>query len=370
MSSLYDFDFSAEEEVKAQPAASQDVTEQDDRFGDDDKPPFALTHDFAGSIYSDKEIIDEAFRWFREHGFPYRSIPKFVMMQQMNQIASTKEESLANSSEAYSVADTFNPHRMHATVLGKVSPLQCFHDDKKFRHALALRLERNGSIPAGFFGEITLSLGTQQCSNFRPGFAAWLYRQYCPPNGVVLDTSTGYGGRLVGFIVSRVGGTYIGIDPNEKTHNGNVKMAEALGVSSRVQLHNVPVEDFDVSQIRGTCDFAFTSPPYFSKEHYDDAPTQSWVRYGESFEKWVEGFLRPMLRVTYEALKRRTIAIVNIEDVKIKTKRYPLVDRTIEVAKEVGFSHRDTQLFKMVARLGANQDEEPAAERVLVFGRR
>lgn len=345
------------------------VPEQGGFFDDDSSVPFKLHQRTLVDVYARDAIVDEAFSWFRAQGFPYRKLPKFVMWQQINALAKTDETSLRQTAAACLVMDAFHPHRFHATVLGKVSPVQCFHDDVKFMHALSLRLDRAGDIPHGFFGELTLSRGTQQCSNFRPGFACWLYRRFCEPGATVLDTSTGYGGRLVGFIASNLGGTYIGIDPNTLTHEGNTAMADALGVSDRVMLLNQPVEDVNPEIVSGLCDFAFTSPPYFSKEHYSDEPTQSWKRYGHSFDAWVKGFLRPMLALTFEALKPGCFAVINIEDVNIGTKRYPLVKRTIDCATEIGFAHAGTELFEMAKRLGANQDEDVATERVLVFKR-
>ncbi len=335
----------------------------------DEGIPFSLTAEAANGLYTNEQIIDEAFHWFRAQGFPYRTMPKFMMLQQVNRLALTPDESLRHTSEAYSVADHFHPHRLHATVEGKVSPFECFHHDVKFRHALQLRLDRGNPIPTGFFGELTLSRGTQQCSNFRPGFACLLYRRFCQPGATVLDTSTGYGGRMVGFVASMLRGHYIGIDPNTKTHAGNLALADALGVSRSVELYNVPAEEMDVEKVRGRCDFSFTSPPYFSKEHYSDEPTQSWLRYGHSFQAWVDGFLVPMLALTYAALKPGCYGIINIEDVNIRSTRYPLVQSTIESAKQVGFKHTGTELFEMQPRLGANQAEEVATERVLIFQR-
>ena len=67
---------------------------------------FQLTAQAAGQLYSNDTIIDEAFRWFREdHGFPYRTIPRFVMLQQVNALALTPEASLRQTPEAYLVAD-------------------------------------------------------------------------------------------------------------------------------------------------------------------------------------------------------------------------------------------------------------------------
>lgn len=328
---------------------------------------FSLTPEAAGGVYSRDAIIDEAFQWFRGRGFPYVTMPRFEMMQQVNRLALTPDHALRHTSEAYRVADVFHPHRFHATTNGKTSPLECFKTDDKFRHAIELVYDNGLKIPSTYFTQIGLSRGSQQCSQFRPGFACLLYRRFCSADATVLDTSTGYGGRLVGFVASLVKGAYIGIDPNTLTHAGNLQLADALGVGHRVELHNQAAEDVDVKVVAERCDFSFTSPPYFSKEHYSDEPTQSWVRYGHSFDAWVAGFLRPMLALTYAALKPGAHGIINIEDVTIKATRYPLVRATVESAIAVGLEHKGTELFEMQARFGANQDEDVATERVLIF---
>lgn len=328
---------------------------------------YLLRSPIVGQVYTDEQIIDEAFKWFRENGFPYRTVPLFVAMQQINAVSMASEDALRSTSEAYAVADHFHPHRFHAEVGGKTSPIDCYHNDEKFRHALRLCLEQAGKIPAGYSGLMWLARGTQACSNFRPGFACWLYRRFCTKGMTVLDTSTGYGGRLVGYIASLIGGHYIGIDPNTVTHAANLKLAETLGFSDKITLINSPAEDVDHALVAGRCDFSFTSPPYFSKEHYSEEATQSWKRYGHSFDAWRDGFLQPMLKLTFAALTPGSVAIINIEDVNIKTKRYPLVKTTVEVAERIGFKHVGTELFKMTTRFGGNQDTDVASERVLIF---
>ena len=218
------------------------------------------------------------------------------------------------------------------------------------------------------WGKLLMVSGCQSLSNFRPGFAAYIYRQFCPPNAIVLDTSTGYGGRLVGFIGSGIDGFYIGIDPNTQTHAGNLRMAQELLFADRVELHNMPAEDVPHEAVAGRCDFAFTSPPYFRKEHYSDEDTQSWKRY-QTGDAWRDGFLLPMMALQYAALKPNCYAVVNIADVKIKSKTYPLAEWTIDAGKAAGFEFVRRDEFPLTRRFGAGMDDEVATEPVLVFRR-
>lgn len=317
------------------------------------------------SIFTDEKIVDAAFAHFREVGFPYRKLPIHVCMQELNSLAATDVDSLIGTDVGYHVADTFHPHRFHAAANGMKAPFDAFADDKLLRRALVLEIG-HGKIPAGYFTSLNIVSGTQSCSNFRPGFAAYLYRKYCKQGDTVLDTSTGYGGRLTGFLASGIAGKYIGIDPNTPTHAGNTRLAADLGFADAVELHNLPAEDVQHEIVAGRCDFAFTSPPYFAKEIYSDEPTQSCNRYATG-EAWREGFLVPMLRLQFAALKSGKTAIVNIADVKVKGTTYPLADWTRECGQQIGFKYLRTDEFPMQRRVGKGMLDEIATEPVIVF---
>lgn len=231
---------------------------------------------------------------------------------------------------------------------------------------MMLALSYGYHLPAGAWSQLWIVSGVQAASNFRPGFACHLYRKYATPGDTVLDCSTGYGGRLVGFMASGVAGRYIGIDPNVPTHEGNERLAHDLGFSDRVELYNLPAEDVPAEKLAGHCDFAFTSPLYFAKEHYSGDDTQSWVRY-KTGEEWRLGFLVPMMALQFAALKPGKFAIVNIADVKLRGKAYPLERWAKEAGLEVGFEYVKTDRFVLTRRFGAGQDDEVTTEPVAVF---
>jgi hypothetical protein len=319
------------------------------------------------SRYSPQEIVDDAFAFYREKGFPYKNVAVHVAKQSLNKLAATQGAALLTSRLCYDVADSYHPHRFHGHADGKRSPVDSFGRDKSLRRALELQLEQHGDIPSGWFGTLALVLSTQACANFRPGFAAMLYRRYAKEGCTVLDTSTGYGGRMLGFMAAFKRGHYIGIDPSTQTHECNVRMAADLGFADRVTLINKPAED--VGSIGRKVDFCFTSPPYFGKEHYTDEPTQSRLRYGD-IDAWVRGFLVPTLTLQHDSLKRGGYALVNIADVTIRNKRYPLAELTKQAATEVGFTIEEDLAFPLNHRMGSNQtDDADAVEPVLVFRR-
>jgi hypothetical protein len=316
--------------------------------------------------FTDEQVVDAAFAHLRQTGFPYRKLPLHVCMQEINALAKLDTGELTNTHLAHQVADTFHPHRFHAKVGTKPSPFEAFHDDTRLRLALSLQLAQLGSIPEGYFSTLGLVRGTQACANFRPGYALHHYRRFAKPGGVVLDSSTGFGGRLVAFFASELS-RYIGIDPSTKTHAANVAMGEAFGCSERIELHNLPAEDVPHERLRGRCDVAVTSPPYFSKEHYADEETQSFKRYATG-EAWRAGFLVPMLALQYIALRPGSHAVINIADVTINQTLYPLVDWTVAAARATGFEHVATEMLALGHRFGQNHPAEGVAEEpVLIF---
>lgn len=342
------------------PAAEQQDTDQNALF------EFSAPVSERVQIFDDALMVDKAFEHHRAQGFPYRVLSPALCMQQINDLSRTEGKTLLHTTAAYQVADTYHPHRMHASATGKKAPFEAFNDDKKLRHAIELELKWR-KLPRVFAGGyLTIVLGTQACSNFRPGFAVYLYREFAPDNAVVLDTSTGYGGRLVGAIASQKVSRYIGIDPNVPTHEGNLRLAADLGLSGMVELYNQPAEDVEHVLLADRCDFAFTSPPYFSKERYSTDATQSWVRY-KTAEAWRQKFLLKMLELQYVALKAGSYSVINIAAVTIKDQKYALDEWTKEDAQKVGFTYVRTEQFPMQSRFGAHQDEEVAIEPVLVF---
>lgn len=313
------------------------------------------------------DLIEEAaFAHFRQTGFPYRRVPVHVAMQRLNQLYGTGSRELLSSTLGYDVADSYHPHRFHATGMGHLSPVAAFESDKHLRRALRKELEAGRPVYAGYFGGLSIVSGVQPCSNFRPGVALHYYRRYCKSGAAVLDTSTGYGGRLVGFLASGLAGRYVGIDPNRETHVGNMRLAADLGFAKAVELHCLPAEDVDVKVLRNRCDFALTSPPYFNKERYSDDPTQSWVRYPTA-DEWQEGFLRPTLQLQFAALKRGAISVINIDDVKIRNVVHRLTEWTKTLAADAGFELIDEERLRLPAAFWHAEHDTDATEPVFIF---
>lgn len=151
-------------------------------------------------------------------------------------------------------------------------------------------------------------------SQFKPVVAKAVYDEFRAKN--VYDMSMGWGDRLAGFSASNHGKYYYGTDPNTNTFSNYLEQTACYGeYDKEYDLYNLPAEDLTESP-KYEIDLAFTSPPYFTKEHYSEDRNQSWKRY-TLINSWLEGFLFKAIKLQYDALKSGGIMIINISDVFI-----------------------------------------------------
>ena len=177
-------------------------------------------------------------------------------------------------------------------------------------------------------------LGTYIATQFKPNVAKTIYQMTNAKR--VLDTSCGWGDRLAGFFTSDAE-EYIGCDPNPNTFKQYLKQVEVynsfLSKPKKVTLYNCGAEDLPWDKI-DNIDCAFTSPPYFSTERYNEGgekeENQSWHKFDE-YSKWRDDFYLPVAQKSFERSKHM---FVNIMDPNIKNKRYYSSDELVDSLKD------------------------------------
>lgn len=230
-----------------------------------------------------------------------------------------------------------------------------------------------------------LSCG-QPAVNFPALTAKWLYEHYTshieqPDPLHIYDSSSGWGGRILGAMSSRKKTHYIGTDPNPDNfipelgisryeyvadfYNKNCvdDYSETFGKFFEVQKQSNTYELFqDGSELiqhnpkfqkyAGKLDLAFTSPPYFNREQYSQDENQSFKAYGE-YEDWRQNFLRPTLTTIYDYLKNDRYILWNIADIKIgKDTYYALEQDSIDILTGLGCEYRGRLKMLMTRMVG------------------
>ena len=177
-------------------------------------------------------------------------------------------------------------------------------------------------------------LGTYIATQFKPIVAKIIYEMTNAK--IVLDTSMGWGDRLTAFYASNAT-HYIGCDPNPNTFARYKKMQEFFdkltGGKKTVQMYNCGAEDLPWDEIENV-DCAFTSPPYFSTERYNEGgekeELQSWAKFNE-YEAWRDEFYLPVSQNSFDSLSDNGVLMVNILDPKVKGTRYRSGDELVDM---------------------------------------
>ena len=202
--------------------------------------------------------------------------------------------------------------------------------------------------------------------NFQPLAAAAIYDAFLPGaagGATVYDSSAGWGGRLLGALCSGRVGAYVGCEPNSQTFAGLERMRDfidgAQGAGGRkrlrVDIRRTGSEDFKPAP--DSVDVAFTSPPYFSLEHYSGEATQSHVRFPE-FPAWVRGFLAPTMANTARALKSGAHMLVNIANNKMFTDAGVDMEAAV-CAEAAALGMEQLPMLRLLKMDGAAEGGEP-----------
>ena len=207
----------------------------------------------------------------------------------------------------------FFPEILDVVKSGKASPRDFFKDDKRLLGYCRTVLKYCTS-PLEMFKMMSFR-GSSRCYNFRPATAKTIYELYGKDNCKVLDTSSGFGGRLLGFFTAKNTSEYVGIDPN--TADSCNKFILYMGryfTNKKAYVNKIGSEDFTIEnypKYENYFDISFTSPPYFSIERYSDDITQSHIKFN-TYDLWVDGFYRNTIYNSCNALKLDGVFAVNI----------------------------------------------------------
>jgi len=289
-----------------------------------------------------------------------------------DQVRELKEDGYLNSTQLSNIGEIEDGYEMADGT-------------KKKYHYLIRWYDKTEGIFPGILQVFRLSCG-QPAVNFPALTAKWIYENYTshidgdePLH--IYDSSSGWGGRILGAMSSRKKIHYVGTDPNPdnfidelgisryeymaKFYNDNCvdDFSDKLTTFFDVEKQGNTYELFqDGSELisnnpkfqkyKGKLDLSFTSPPYFNREQYSQDENQSFKAYGE-YEDWRDNFLRPTLTTIYEYLKNDRYILWNIADIKIgKSTYYPLEQDSIDILEELGCEYKGKLKMLMTRMVG------------------
>ena len=349
----------------------------------------------------DDKILQQVHDDWKQKGFPYYPKDKKWRDNIFNQLINFKRDtlikiikdketkiehkSIGQAAHGLNLAWSYMEHSWEIKCGKMKTPMEVWNDEEHLKKGINKILtgtffkQKSPSIPEGDLGKdysetrikqkesgntITESdmrsmlrrySGTQMVSNFRPTAAAVMYDIFVDKGsilegteaGTVWDPSMGYGGRLLGAISAGV--NYIGTDPCIPTYEGLEKIRDDYGHKDRSYTLLKQGSETYIPE-DNSLDFVFTSPPYFGWEAYGDEPEQSSIKFNNA-ELWKEKFLKQTIANAYKGLKQNKFLGLNVAN----TKQYKTFEEdTVDLAKQVGFTHTDTWWLSLSTQQGGS----------------
>ncbi len=325
-------------------------------------------------------IVDMVFEYYRRTGYPHRKLSSNDLISHMSKISSTRnvllpDNHLQTNNVGIPIANYFHPHMVKARCLQRyLSPSELYNNDEKFKDAINRCFELgNKPTEANIRRILRTRDGVRSVVNFKPVIAKYIYDNYAPINGKVLDPCAGYGGRLTGLISTNKNLLYHGIDPCPETAVGNTQLAafysrqyepitRELKWKFRFSHDLGCAEDILPGLADQSYDLVFTSPPYFNVEQYDNLPNQSYMRYAD-YESWRDKFLSVLIQESCR-VSRQFVAL-NVKNYK----DYPIADDTLKLAEQAGYKLHKTYYMRLANSEFHRKESEPTyhTEPIYIF---
>ena len=300
---------------------------------------------------SDRLAYEEAgFKYWRQRGFPFPDLSTEYLMNEYHKFARSEKPIFSGSRElkwsplGLSLANCFHPEMWWTKCERFRTPMEVYNDDEMFydciRKAIKFWHDRRPLTPSNIRRILATYVNTKRVSNFRPTVARALFERYSNNGGVILDPAAGYGGRMIGaFPLKR---TYIGIDPNNNAHKGNLAMQKTLAkeTTGYVELIDRCAEDIIPQFSTGSIDLVIFSPPYFRREHYSNETNQSWLRY-LTYDEWKFGFLERVLRQCQRVLRPKGFLVLNVAN----TESHPIANDAMTILGNLLKFHYSYQMM-------------------------
>jgi tRNA1(Val) A37 N6-methylase TrmN6 len=203
-------------------------------------------------------------------------------------------------------------------------------------------------------------------STFNPTIAKYIYETYAPQNGVVYDFSFGFGQRVLGAMASSKNLTYHGVDPWEETHENvqdmiNFVDEKMIDCKDRVFLYNAGSESFCPDNLKNTVDLAFSSPPYYKTEMYDEDPRQANSR---DYDYFINTYWKQTCANIQSMLKQDGRFILNIAET---CDGFSTLDDMLRIAGKNNFVEEDRLYICLTKNINFRDIGEIKLEPVVVM---
>ncbi len=256
------------------------------------------------------------------------------------------KEEYEKNKELYQITDYFSQScriRCLNNLKSKETPLEFFQRNKEKIY--------NELKPVINYSSISeyLYKNTKQCTNFNTTVVISLLKFFNVKR--YLDPSAGWGDRLIGAIAH--GCEYTGVDPSNCMNPIYHQMIDVLVSTNKQSKYQIIKSGFEDVEIKPNYyDFVFTSPPFFDFELYEKDKGQSVEKFS-TLDKWLIGFLFPLIEKSYKALSKNGNFAIYISDytgISFTNEMFKYIRENIKGFKYQGDIHFWTPENKKIIR--------------------
>lgn len=192
---------------------------------------------------------------------------------------------------------------------------EAFYDDRKLmkviRNRMGIDYKESFNITGNMIRQgFRNSRVAFAASIFKPSLAKFVYDRFAPDNAVVLDTSAGFGQRMLGAMASDKVKRYIAYDPWVDTISALREISKFFDFGERVELCNFGSERIDLAE--ESVDFVFSSPPFYDKEVYSSSSDQAYQ--GRGFYDFVDEWWVETAKRVHAAMKPDSLFVLNMNE--------------------------------------------------------
>jgi hypothetical protein len=359
------------------------------------------------SLEQKQQASQDLFEYFRMGGFPY---PKYDLDELKEDWENLKrknskdvvalewmkhspEEVLLSNKILYGNKIFRNFHgenffSVRGQLKSERSMLEAFESDQILKSVLDNRLGITYKERFNMHGSMLRQgfRSTRSCyvaSIFNSMIAKYIYDKYVSPNkdgskNVVFDYSMGFGHRMLGAMAANNNLYYIACDPWKSVVATNVEISKFLGFESRVDLRNCGSEtifeenalDAETSKLfnqhRQKVNLAFSSPPYFTKEIYDNNGPGQACYGGKSYDEFIDSWWRRTMQNIDNLLNPETgVFVLNMVG---DGKHSSLLADMMTVAEQLGFKEIDRcHIFMSKSHFSPNKKDNPNKREPIVI---
>lgn len=328
-----------------------------------------------------EECIEEVFNFYRSNGFPYPYMTDDEIIRNFSLLKNTNVNLIENckilridNQIGNNIVRHFSPHFFDVKCgidMRKPSMKEVFDNDDKLKEVIKNRLKFNYQINGNMLRQgISNSKLAFKGSVFNTAIAKFIYKNFTKENSIIYDYSIGFGQRLLAALSLPYHIKYFGVDVSEKCIESNKNIFNFLnekipGLNKEVNIIHSGSENYLDNNLIGKVNLAFSSPPYFNLEYYENNKSQAY--HNNDYNHFINNYWRSTVNNINQMLSQDGIFILNVKE---HMDGFNLGEDMINIIKEFGFSLKDKYYIRLTKNLKfANKTGTHKYEPIFIFER-